>query len=40
LQPYKVIIVENPELRAENIQPAAGQSQIVEASRLIILLMK
>ncbi|MGZ9735958.1 NAD(P)H-dependent oxidoreductase [Flavobacterium sp. GNP002] len=36
LQPYKVIIVENPELRA-NIQPAAwGQSQIVEASHLII----
>ncbi len=36
LQPYKVIIVENPELRAK-IQPAAwGQSQIVDASHLII----
>lgn len=36
LQPYKVIIVENPELRAK-VQPAAwGQSQIVEASHLII----
>lgn len=36
LQPYKVIIVENPELRTK-IQPAAwGQSQIVEASHLII----
>ncbi|MFV5688086.1 NAD(P)H-dependent oxidoreductase [Flavobacterium sp. ZT3R25] len=36
LQPYKVIIVENPELRAL-LQPAAwGQSQIVEASHLII----
>jgi nitroreductase len=36
LQPYKVIIVENPELRAQ-IQPAAwGQSQIVDASHLII----
>ncbi|TDE42114.1 NAD(P)H-dependent oxidoreductase [Flavobacterium rhamnosiphilum] len=36
LQPYKVIIVENPELRA-NLQPAAwGQSQIVEASHLIV----
>ena len=36
LQPYKVIIVENPELRAK-IQPAAwGQSQIIEASHLII----
>jgi nitroreductase len=36
LQPYKVIIVENPELRAQ-IQPAAwGQSQIVDASHLIV----
>ncbi|WP_367754085.1 NAD(P)H-dependent oxidoreductase [Flavobacterium sp. WC2430] len=36
LQPYKVLIVENPELRAK-IQPAAwGQSQIVDASHLII----
>lgn len=36
LQPYKVIIVENPQLRAQ-IQPAAwGQSQIVDASHLII----
>ncbi len=36
LQPYKVIIVENPEIRAQ-LQPAAwGQSQIVDASHLII----
>lgn len=36
LQPYKVLIVENPELRAK-IQPAAwGQSQIVDASHLFI----
>lgn len=36
LQPYKVIIVENPELRAQ-LQPAAwGQSQIVDASHLIV----
>lgn len=36
LQPYKVIIVENPELRAK-IQPAAwGQTQITEASHLFI----
>ena len=36
LQPYKVIIVENPELRAQ-LQPAAwGQSQIVDASHLFI----
>jgi nitroreductase len=33
---YKVILVENPELRAK-IQPSAwGQSQIVEASHLIV----
>jgi len=36
LQPYNVFIIENPELRAK-IQPAAyGQSQIVDASHLII----
>lgn len=36
LQPYKIIIVESPELRAK-IQPVAwGQSQIVEASHLLI----
>jgi nitroreductase len=36
LQPYKVFIVENPELRAK-LQPVAwGQSQIVEASHLLI----
>ncbi len=36
LQPYKILIVENPELRAQ-LQPAAwGQSQIVDASQLIV----
>lgn len=36
LQPYKILIVENPELRAK-IQPVAwGQSQIVDASHLIV----
>lgn len=36
LQPYKVLIIESPELRAK-IQPAAwGQSQIVDASHLLI----
>ena len=40
LQPYKIIIIENPELRAK-IQPAAwGQSQITEASHLIIFANK
>ncbi len=36
LQPYKVLIVENQELR-EKIQPAAwGQTQIVDASHLFV----
>ena len=36
LQPYKVFIIENPEIRAK-IQPVAwGQSQIVEASHLLV----
>ena len=36
LQPYKILIIENPELRAQ-LQPAAwGQSQIVDASHLIV----
>ncbi|MFD2892704.1 NAD(P)H-dependent oxidoreductase [Flavobacterium chuncheonense] len=36
LQPYKVIIVENPELRSQ-LQPASwGQSQIVDASHLFV----
>lgn len=36
LQPYKVIIVENPELRSQLQQAAWGQSQVVDASHLII----
>lgn len=36
LQPYRVLIIENPELRAK-LRPAAwGQSQIVDASQLIV----
>jgi nitroreductase len=36
LQPYKVIFVENPELRAQ-LQPVSwGQSQIVDASHLLV----
>lgn len=36
LQPYKVLIIENPEIRAQ-LQPAAwGQSQVVDASQLIV----
>ena len=40
LQPYKVIIVENPELRAQIQTAAWGQSQIVDASHLIIFASK
>lgn len=36
LQPYKVIIVENPELRAQLQGAAYGQSQVVDASHLIV----
>jgi nitroreductase len=40
LQLYKVFIIENPELRAK-IQPAAwGQSQIVDASHLMVFANK
>jgi nitroreductase len=36
LQPYKVIFVDNPDLRAQ-LQPVAwGQSQIVDASHLLV----
>ena len=36
LQPYTVFIIENPEIRAK-LQPAAwGQSQIVDASQVIV----
>ncbi len=36
LQPYKIIIVENPEIRAK-IQPVAwGQSQIIDASHVLV----
>lgn len=36
LQPYKVLIIENPEIRAQ-LQPVSwGQSQIVEASHLFV----
>jgi nitroreductase len=36
LQPYKVLIIENPEVRAQ-LQPVSwGQSQIVDASHLVV----
>jgi len=36
LQPYKIIVVENPDLRAQIQTAAWGQSQIVDASHLLI----
>jgi nitroreductase len=36
LQPYKVIIVENPELRAQILPAAYGQAQVTDASHLIV----
>ena len=40
LQPYKVFIIENPELRAK-IQPVAwGQTQVVDASHLLVFANK
>lgn len=36
LQPYKVLIIENPEIRAK-LQPASwGQTQIVDAAYVIV----
>ncbi|HBK82216.1 MAG TPA: NAD(P)H-dependent oxidoreductase [Flavobacterium sp.] len=36
LQPYKVLVIENPEIRAQ-LQPVSwGQSQIVDASHLLV----
>jgi nitroreductase len=36
LQPYKVFIIENPELRAKILPVAWGQSQVVDASHLLV----
>lgn len=36
LQPYKVLIIENPEIRAQILPYAWNQQQIVEASHLLI----
>jgi nitroreductase len=40
LQPYKIIIVENPEKRELIRQAAWGQSQVVDASHLIVFANK
>ncbi len=36
LQPYQIIIVENPEVRAKLVTAAYGQKQVVDASHLIV----
>ncbi len=36
LQPYKIIIVENPELRAKLVGAAYGQAQVADASHLLV----
>lgn len=36
LQPYKIIIVENPELRTKVQAAAFGQAQIIDASHLLV----
>lgn len=36
LQPYKIFIVENPEVRAKLVTAAYGQKQVVDASHLIV----
>ncbi len=37
LQPYKVVLVENPDLRKTLVEYSWGQSQIVDASHLLVL---
>jgi nitroreductase len=36
LQPYKILIIENPDLRAKIQKAAWGQSQVVDASHLLV----
>ena len=36
LQPYKVLIIENPEIRAQLVGASWGQKQIADASHLIV----
>lgn len=36
LQPYKVFIIENPELRAKLVDAAYGQTQVADASHLLV----
>lgn len=36
LQPYKVLIIDNPEIRAQLLPAAYGQSQVTDASHLFV----
>ncbi len=40
LQPFDIIVVKNPEIRKELLKPAMGQSQITDASHLIVFSIK
>jgi nitroreductase len=39
LQPYKIFIIENPELRAQ-IKTVDGQAQVIDASHLLVFASK
>jgi nitroreductase len=40
LQPYKIFIIENPELRAQIKTVAWGQAQVIDASHLLVFASK
>jgi nitroreductase len=40
LQPYKIFIIENPELRAQIKDVAWGQAQVIDASHLLVFASK
>lgn len=40
VQPWKFIVVDNPELRAKLVPASWGQTQVVEASHLVIFALK
>ncbi len=40
LQPFDIIVVNNPAVRKELLKPAMGQSQITDASHLIVFSVK
>jgi len=40
LQPWKFLVIRNPEIRQKLVEPAWGQEQIVNASHLVVLAIK